>query len=205
MTLETMQQFLISQGSNFTLYLYLIILMSTSYGFPFSSDILLIIGGSLASTGYIPIYSAIILSPIAILVGDSITFHLGRHYGQKLLNSAFILKVFSIERQNTIKTFLHENARKFIFSIRFIPGMRSFIFLTAGSMQIERKIFFQMNSLSTGIYAPIMVILSYFATNQAMIILSNVQGTIKWIASGIVIIVLSVLLKRYSQQKITRN
>lgn len=205
MTLDSMQQLLIAQGDHFTLVLYLLILMSTSYGFPFSSDLLLIIGGSLASMGYIPIQLTVLLSPIAIYTGDTFTFLIGRKFGIKLLDKKIIKKIFPIEKQNQIRSFLQENARKFIFGIRFIPGMRSLIFLTAGSMQIPKKIFFQMNALSTGIYAPFMVILSFYATNRALILVSELQGAWKWIASAVVIIVLSLLLKKFGQQKLTRN
>lgn len=200
-----MQQLLLSQGDHFTLLLFLFILMSTSIGFPFSSDLLLIIGGSLASMGYVRFEFVAFLSPIAMYVGDTITFLLGRKFGVKLLSKKFIQNIFPVEKQNQIRFFLQKNSRKFVFGIRFIPGMRSFIFLTAGAMQIPKKIFFQMNALSTGMYAPLMVAMSFYATNRALIIVSGMQGAWKWFASAVVIIVLSIVLKKIGQHKLMRN
>ena len=202
MTSEVMKQLLLAHSGNSLLFLYLFILMSTSYGFPFSSDLLLILGGSLASMGYLPIEYLAVLAPIAILTGYSITFNLGKKLGTKILGKNWIQSVFPEKKQNKIRTILQSNAKKFIFGIRFFPGMRSFIFLTAGSMQIDSKIFYKMNSLSTLLYAPTLVFVSFYATNRALEIVSNLQGVWKWVACAVVIIVLSVLLKRFGQNKL---
>lgn len=171
--------------------LYACILMGCSLGFPFSSDLLMILGGSLASLGYFRVETILILSPLAILCGDTIAFHLGRRYGEKILQHSWTLKVFPNARQTQVRSFLHKNSRRFIFGVRFFPGLRSLIFVSAGSMQIPQKDFLQMNALSTCLYAPVLVAFSYWATEGIQDVVTRFQGYsrgVVWVGLTIVLL-----------------
>ncbi len=185
-------------GSSVYFY-YGSILMSCSFGFPFSSDLLMILGGSLASIGTMQFSAVLFLSPLAILCGDTITFFVGRKYGKRILRSSAVQRIFSQTRQLKIQSFLSQNSRKFVFGIRFFPGMRSLIFLTAGSMQIEPRIFFTMNALSTCIYVPLLVSVSFFASNQVQEVADRFQSY-KWVGFITVATILMTVIKAVNRR-----
>lgn len=181
MTTEEMKALLIASSGFKAYVIYFFILMSCSYGFPFNSDLLMVIGGALASLGVFQIGVVMVLSPLFILVGDTVSFNVGRKFGVKILASPYVQRIFPTQRQEKLKVFLKSNARQFIFMIRFIPGLRTFIFLFAGTMHVEPKIFYQMNALSTCFYAPTIVWLSYSAANQLQEMDGGFQGYSKWV------------------------
>ncbi|MCM0607191.1 MAG: DedA family protein [Xanthomonadaceae bacterium] len=180
--------------------IYFFILMSCSYGFPFNSDLLMVIGGALASLGVFQIGAVMILSPIFILMGDSVSFYVGRKFGVKILASRYIQKVFPFTRQEKLKSLMRANARQFCFMIRFIPGFRTFVFVFAGTMRIEPKIFYQMNALSTFLYCPTIVWLSYSAANQLQEVDGGFQNYTKWIMIIAGFVALMFIVKQLSRK-----
>jgi membrane protein DedA with SNARE-associated domain len=164
------------------------LLMGCSIGFPFSSDITLITGGVLAGTGYFDLQTAIILALCAILLGDTLAFSLGRIFGKRILAHRYFQRLCPPDRFEQISGFLHENASKFIFMVRFTPGMRSVIFVSAGALDISPRTFFKMNGLSTTLYVPTLMSLSYLAANRAEVLIEQFQSFNRAIVVGLVII-----------------
>src|SRR5690606_37594550 len=133
------------------------LLTGCSIGLPFSSDIILITGGVLAGTGIFELKKTILLAFVAILTGDSIAFFVGRKYGRSIVERPFFRRFCPPERFEEISRFLTQSASKFIFSVRFTPGMRSVIFLTAGVVGVPAETFLKMNSLSTSLYVSALI------------------------------------------------
>lgn len=181
MTNEEMKALLIASSGLKAYGIYFFVLMGCSCGFPFNSDILMVIGGALASLNVFDLVTVMILSPIVILLGDMISFNVGRKYGVKILATRVVQKIFPTRRQTRLQGFLQTNARQFVFMIRFMPGIRTIIFVFAGTMQVEPKIFYQMNALSTFLYAPTIIWLSFTTASQLQDASLGQQNYLKWI------------------------
>ncbi|MBS1960154.1 MAG: DedA family protein [Bdellovibrionales bacterium] len=204
MNLDNIRQFLTTSVGDLIYLYYALILMTPSLGFPCNSELLMVLGGSLAALGFMKLGIVLFISPLAILLGDTITFHLGKRYGETVLNSRLVQKLFPLDKQLQVRKILQDNAKKFIFSIRFVPVLRSFIFLTAGSMRIPSRIFFTMNGLSTFIYAPAIVAFSYLTAIGMQEWTSEGQSRAKWIAFGVVMIVMVYFFKKQRKVQLER-
>jgi len=208
MTLDHVKNLLIESSASGASYFYFFgILMGCSFGFPMSADLLMIVAGSLASLGILKLGTLVLAAPVAILLGDTVTFNLGRKFGERLLATSFLLKVFPTEKQSQARFFLQRNAAKFIFMIRFTPGLRSLIFLTAGTMQVPPKTFYKMNILATCIYVPSLISLSFFTSQQVQSWISGMQNVSKWITLVMAVVVFYAILRVLGQRlkKVSRG
>lgn len=179
---------------------YFCLLVGCSIGFPFSSDLTLLTAGVLAGTGYFEIKTAILLGLSAILLGDTLAFYLGRTYGKRIIAHRFFAKICPPARFEQISRFLQENDSKFIFMVRFTPGMRSVIFLSAGALGIPPRTFFTMNILSTSFYVPTLISLSYAAANRADLIMEEFHSIHRALAIAAVI-ALALVCYRWNASK----
>ncbi len=180
------------------------LLMGCSIGFPFSSDITLITAGVLSGAGIFELKKAVLLGISAILMGDTLAFYAGRKFGQKIVRHRYFLRICPPSRFDEISGFLNQNASKFIFMVRFTPGMRSAIFLTAGSVGVPPSTFFKMNALSTSLYVPVLMYLSYLATNNAEELVREFQTYNTAIAFVLVAFIGSLFYYRNRRRKKVR-
>jgi len=176
------------------------LLVGCSIGFPFSSDVTLITGGVLAGTGVFDLRATIFLAIASILLGDSLAFYAGRKFGHRIVHHRYFQKICPPARFEEISEFLKQNASKFIFMVRFTPGMRSAIFLTAGTVGVPATTFFKMNFLSTVLYVPILISLSFLASNNAEKLVAQFEAY-----NHIITIVIVVLIAAFIYRRQTRR
>jgi membrane protein DedA with SNARE-associated domain len=196
MTLDEIREFFTQNTGNLTYVYYFALLVGCSLGLPCNADLVMVLAGALASIGILKLPFLIVLAWTAILVGDTVMFSVGRRYGDRILSHGLIRKLFSEEKQLRVRSFLHQNAKKFLFLIRFTPGLRAVSFLTSGSMQIETKTFLKMNILSTTLYIPTLITVSYFTSVQMQTWVSGYQTFAKWFASLVLLFILYSITKR---------
>ena len=192
--MDTIRAIILSGGPPYIAFALL--LTACGIGFPFSSDLTLITGGVLAGTKIFSLFKAIPLAYTAILLGDTIAFFAGRKFGHKIVRSKLFRRVCSEKRFNEISKFLNENASKFIFSVRFTPGARSVIFLTAGTIGVKPKTFYRMNCLSTAIYVPSIMTLAFFAAYESEALVEKFKLYSRSITLLLVVVILSVFFYR---------
>lgn len=161
------------------------LLASASMGAPVHSDLLMVLGAVLAGSGHMDVRVLIFFAPITILCGDTVTFFVGRKYGKQILATRFFQKIFPQTKQNRIHALAKKHGSKFIFMIRFTPGLRAVTFFTAGTMQVEPKDFLKMNSLSTWIYVPSLISAVYFTASQFQQWVDGYQQFAKWVLTAI--------------------
>ena len=118
-----------SYGDFVYILLFLIIFMETGFVLtPFlPGDSLLFITGTFAAAGALDIYLLFLLLSIAAILGDTINYWIGYHFGEKLF-SRFIKK----EHIERTKLFFHNHGKKTIVLARFIPIIRTFAPFVAG-------------------------------------------------------------------------
>ena len=201
--MDTIRQLILSPLLGGPPYLaYFCLLVGCSIGFPFSSDITLLTAGVLAGTGYFDLKAAIGLGLSAILLGDTLAFYLGRTFGSRIIAHRYFEKLCPPARFRQISGFLQANDSKFIFMVRFTPGMRSVIFLTAGALRIPPRTFFKMNALSTSLYVPTLITIAYYAANRADLIMEEFQSMHRALLLVLLMIAGAVLYRWNSSKKI---
>ena len=181
-----------------------IVLMICGFGLPVPEDITLVAGGVIAGLGYANVHIMVAVAIVGILAGDVLMFVLGRHYGERALRLRWVAFLLTPKRYALVQAKFSRFGNRLMFVARFLPGLRSPIYLTAGmTRRVSFIRFFLLDTLAALISAPIWVYLGYYGAQ-------NHDWLLKWLDRGklIVIIVAAVILVfivRYFWKRTSRH
>lgn len=184
------------------LFLPFVILIFCGLGLPLPEDILLILLGFLVYSGYGDIYLALLLGYLGIIIGDSIIFLAGKRYGIKLLNVKPFSKVITKQRLKKAKKFIVNHGKKTLLMARFLPGLRTPIFFSCGTLKMRFSAFFIIDSAAALASAPIFTLLGYFFGDKIDSVITHLKRIDKIVLLIIVSVFLVVfILKKYFNKK----
>ncbi|TCP11815.1 membrane protein DedA with SNARE-associated domain [Crenobacter luteus] len=150
----------------FTGYGYLavfLVLLACGFGVPIPEDITLVAGGIISGLGYTNVHTMFAVGMAGVLVGDGVMFGLGRIYGHKVLRLKLVAKILTEERFQQVQEKFAKYGNWVLFVARFLPGLRSPIFLTAGmTRRVSFWRFLLMDGFAALISVPVWVYLGYF-------------------------------------------
>jgi membrane-associated protein len=154
-------------------YLILFIIIFAETGFvitPFlPGDSLLFAAGALVGAGGtgLNIYLLAILLFVAAVLGDTVNYEIGKHYGVKAFSGKikFLKKEYLIQTQN----FFVKHGGKTIIYARFIPIVRTFAPFVAGIGEMTYKKFASFNVIGAVLWIGIFLFLGYFFGNLEFI------------------------------------
>jgi membrane protein DedA with SNARE-associated domain len=98
-------------------------------------DIVLITAGVLGAQNNINVIKTIILMYCGIILGDGIIFIAGRLLGYRLLKTKLAQVLIHPEKFGKVQSLFGKWGRWVIFVGRFLPGLRTPIFFTAGTLK----------------------------------------------------------------------
>ncbi len=167
-----------------------IVLMICGFGLPIPEDITLVAGGVIAGLGYANVHVMVAVGIVGILAGDVLMFMLGRHYGERALRLRWIAYLLTPRRYALVQAKFSRYGNRLMFIARFLPGLRSPIYLTAGmTRRVSFTRFFLLDAFAALISAPIWVYLGYYGAQ-------NHEWLLKWLDRGkvIVLVVAAIIL-----------
>lgn len=133
------------------------VLLAAGLGIPLPEDIPLVAAGWLVHTGRANLYLMMLTGLAGVMVGDSLMFRLGRKYGVHIVEHKWVRRF--------AKPWLLEKARqkyaahgsKILFAARFMPGLRSAMFISAGVFGVPFWKFFLIDGFAALISVPVWV------------------------------------------------
>ncbi|MBQ4854938.1 DedA family protein [Rhodanobacter sp. B2A1Ga4] len=173
-----------------------IALMICGAGLPLPEDITLVAGGVIAGLGYANVHAMVALAMSGVLLGDSAIFLLGHHYGARILQWRFVARVLTPSRYAKVQEKFDQYGNRMLFFARFLPGMRTTVYLTAGTThRVSFLRFLLIDTLAALISVPFWVYLGYFgADNHEWLVKWMHRGQSSlWVLVGILALVLLVL------------
>lgn len=182
-----------------------IALMICGAGLPLPEDITLVAGGVIAGLGYANVHTMFALAMFGVLLGDCAIFLLGHHYGARILQWRFVARVLTPERYVKVQEKFDQYGNRMLFFARFLPGMRTTVYLTAGTThRVSFLRFLLIDAMAALISVPIWVYLGYFGAD-------NHEWLVKWIHRGqsslwvlIGLLLLTVLVLWWKRRRRTR-
>lgn len=138
--------------------------MLAGLNLPISEDLLIILGGVLAST-VIPentwkIFAAIFLGAY---LSDWIPYWVGRKFGPTLWRSRWFSRMVNSNRLEQIQDYYRKYGVTTLFVGRFIPfGVRNCLFLTAGMAKIRFRKFLLVDGIACLLSNTLLFTLAYF-------------------------------------------
>lgn len=180
-----------------------IALMICGAGLPLPEDITLVAGGVIAGLGYANVHAMFALTMFGVLLGDCAIFLLGHHYGARMLKWRFVARILTPSRYAMVQQKFARYGNRMLFFGRFLPGMRTTIYVTAGmTHRVSFLRFLLIDTLAALISVPIWVYLGYFgADNHQWLILWLRRGqTSLWIIVGLLLLTLLALWWRHRRR-----
>ncbi|WP_233231322.1 DedA family protein [Silvanigrella aquatica] len=156
------------------------VLLLCGFGLPIPEDITLVAGGVISSMacsvggtfiegfqGCQEVHYMLAVAMAGVLLGDSTMFFLGRIFGEKLLKIKFFAKIVTPERYQWVQDKFAKYGIWLIFAARFMPGLRSPIFVITG---ITRKVsyikFLMTDGIAALISVPVWIYLGFWGERQ---------------------------------------
>lgn len=180
-----------------------IALMICGAGLPLPEDITLVAGGVIAGLGYANVHVMCAMTLFGVLLGDSAIFLLGHYYGARMLTWRPIARVMTPSRYVAVQEKFDRYGNRLLFAARFLPGMRTTIYVTAGAThRVSFPRFLLIDTMAAMISVPVWVYLGYFgANNHAWLVMwiRRGQGSL-WAAAGLLLALLLLLWWRRSRK-----
>ncbi|NMW25924.1 DedA family protein [Rhodanobacter soli] len=180
-----------------------IALMICGAGLPLPEDITLVAGGVIAGLGYANVHAMVALAMFGVLLGDSAIFLLGHHYGARILQWRFVARVLTPQRYVKVQEKFDQYGNRMLFFARFLPGMRTTVYLTAGTThRVSFLRFLLIDTLAALISVPFWVYLGFFgADNHEWLVkwLHRGQSSL-WVLVGILLLTVLVLWWRHRRR-----
>ncbi|ULJ59479.1 DedA family protein [Wielerella bovis] len=144
------------------------VLVLCGFGVPIPEDITLVAGGVISGLHYTNVHIMAIVGFFGVMVGDGIMFLLGKFYGERILRFKPVARLMPPKRYAQVRQKFDQYGNRVLFVARFLPGLRSPIFLTAGmSGKISFWQWLMMDGFAALISVPVWVYLgNYGAENK---------------------------------------
>lgn len=176
------------------------ILILCGFGLPLPEDIVLITGGYLAYEELLNVHVMTAVGLVGVLAGDSIMFTLGRKYGTVLLTKEFVKKIITPDKIKKAQKYLAKYGNRIFFIARFLPGLRSPIFFTGGSLKVPFYIFFCYDALAALLSVPIWVYSAYYGGEYIYKVIS-IGRSAQAIIFGIIVLFVAIQIYRYYKKR----
>ncbi len=134
------------------------LLLVCGLGVPIPEDVTLIGAGILSALGSVTLPGAIVAGFIGVLVGDAFMFSLGRIYGRRAFKLPIIRNIMTAKRIAMAERKVLRNSKFICFTARFLPGLRSPIFLTSGILGVRAPTFFLLDGLAATVSVPLWIL-----------------------------------------------
>lgn len=149
-------------SSFFTRFNYVapfVVLVLCGVGLPLPEEVTLIGSGILLHRGEVEFLKITAVCGVAILLGDSIPFWLGRHYGMSALHHRWVRRILHPERLSKLEERFREHGNWATFVCRFFAGVRIPGYFLAGTMRMSYPRFLLLDGLGVLISVPVSIYL----------------------------------------------
>jgi membrane protein DedA with SNARE-associated domain len=179
---------------------YLIIFLAVlaeALNLPIPAAIALIAGGASAASGHLSVLAVIFFGIVAMLIGDTLMFVLGRNMGWALLG--FLCKVSSNPETCILRSAesFYKRGRVTVVIAKFIPGINAMAPPLAGSMKMRYEQFAWLDAVGAFLYISAYTVLGYIFRDFVFAITRGFHA-----ASHVIEIVLLVALAGYLAYRI---
>lgn len=160
---------------------------------PLSKTLLIAAAGLLAARGVgeLPAYLATAI--VALVVADSAYYLLGRLGGERLGQGRWMRDPTRAAQLARAATLFHRHARLAVFSARFLPFVRSLIFIVAGINRMAWSGFVLADLLSACLYVPLALSLGYLVGANLEVLVALAERLQWWLAALVLVLSLVVI------------
>jgi membrane protein DedA with SNARE-associated domain len=186
----------ISSFTPFWIYVTLFLFAFVENVFPPSpSDLVVVIGGSLVSTGVISFIPTLLLTTIGSAVGFMILFYFGSTVDRKVVHSGKY-KYIPVDAIEKVELWFKKYGYYVIIANRFLPGTRSVISFFAGMSMLDVKKSTILAAISAAVWNAIIIYLGYIFGNNVAVV-DKYLSTYSNIAIALTVVVAIIFVVKF--------
>jgi membrane protein DedA with SNARE-associated domain len=171
------------------------VLFLCGLGLPLPEEVTLIASGILLHQEAVQFVPIVLVCASAILLGDSVPYWLGRHWGLAALRTRWVAKVLHPERFALLERRFAERGNWAVFTCRFLPGLRIPGYFVAGTLRMTYSRFLLIDGLGVLISVPTSIWVAKWFGGTFEEASHKVHGLILWLAFGVVSLVLIMFVR----------
>lgn len=139
---------------------------------------------------------------VAVVIGDSALYGIGRLYGPRLLSKSWVQrKILSPEKRAAIEKNFHDRGVMILLTARLTPGIRTPIFLMAGVLRVPFLRFMFADAIYAVPGVNVMFWLAYFLTDQVLEAFHKAEQYRALIAFGVLSAAVGVVLYKLASNR----
>lgn len=193
------------RGSYLGIVLFLTL---TGIGLPVPEEVPIIAAGVASRAQALQWYYALPSCLVGALLGDSLMYAIGYFFGEKVLKEHPVWAGFlTAEREQKIESLIKKHGIKAFFLARFLVGLRSPFYLTAGILRVPYKWFLLSDFICASIVITFFFGLSYaFGDRIGAFVQSAERGlTIVVISASVLAVAGFLWFRRRQMKKLDRD
>jgi len=178
------------------------VLVLTGSGLPVPEEVPIIIAGIASYHGQLNPWLALASCFVGALLGDCVMYAIGYHFGHNVLRDhPWFARFLKPEREAHIEEMLSQHGWKVFFLARFLVGLRSPVYLTAGILRISFRRFLIVDLFCAGIVICTFFGLSYVFAERITDWFQRIRNAEVAITVLIVAAVVGVILYFYLRRR----
>ncbi len=139
----------------------IVTLVLTGCGLPVPEEVPIIAAGVGASLNRLDLTLAYASCMIGALLGDACMYCLGRFFGRRLLQTAWLSHWLSPENEARAELMIRKHGVKVFFLARFLVGVRAPMYISAGILRVPLARFVLIDAICASVVVSIVFGLSY--------------------------------------------
>ena len=141
-------------------------LLLCGLGLPAPEETFLLMAGYFLYRGQVDFVAITLLCSVAILIGDSLPYFLGRRYGMRALEIPWVARVLHPERFQRFRRRFDAHGNWAIFGCRFLPMLRIPGYFVAGTMGMRYPRLLLLDGLGVLLTVPLSIWLGHVFAEQ---------------------------------------
>lgn len=196
--MEALYSFLLHYNTGPVPYVIVfVLLLLCGFGLPMPEDIILFAAGLMAYYAKADVWLMIMVCFAGVMIGDSSVFTIGALYGKRVRRFALVRRMLPPKRMKAVRRKLHEQGSKVIFAARFMPGLRTPIFFSAGTLHLPFRTFFVFDGAAALISVPTIVYAVYYFGDHVDRVIKVVKRLQFGVIGSILLLIAVLALKSW--------
>jgi membrane protein DedA with SNARE-associated domain len=195
--MDSLVDFLLNFYGPTPYFIILGILLLCGLGLPLPEDVTLFAAGLLSYYGVTEVWLMISVALVGVLMGDTIIYYLGYHFGRKLTKRWFFHRLLPDDRLAAVQEKFRRRGNKMIFAARFMPGLRAPIFFSAGTLHLPYRVFLFYDGGAALISVPLIIGSVFYFGDELDRVVRVIQGVEHSLALVLLAATLAIAAKWY--------
>lgn len=170
-------------------YLGIVVLVAlTGAGLPIPEEVFVVGAAIAAAAETLNPWIALAACVVGVLLGDSLMYFLGAHFGRSLLNEQrWFARMLNPTAEARIEQLIRRHGIKMFLVARFLVGLRAPFYITSGILRIGYRRFFLFDFVCTCVNIGTVFALTYFLSEHYGEAIYQWIRDAEWVVTGLIL------------------